>query len=89
MNVRLLQSYMSAEALRNCYADRKQQRGCTIYSVCYRMSKTITCRYTGVANSGFPHHNHSFVASGRYDGPDAPAKQGFLAMLIMCIGKLH
>ena len=59
MNVRLLQPYMSAEALWNCYADRKQQQGCTIYSVCYRMSKTITRRYTGVANSGFPHHTRA------------------------------
>ena len=62
---RLLQPYMSAEALQNCHVDRKQQRRCTIYGLCYKMSRTVTCRYTGVANSGFPHHT---VASLRQVG---------------------
>ena len=36
-----------------------------------------------------PPSYHSFVVSGRYDGPDAPAMQNFLEMFCILVKLMH
>ena len=61
----------------NLLGDNSEDNQCTaavLDSRCF-FTFSITCRYTRVANSGFPHHTIALLrpVSGRYDGPDAPA----------------
>ena len=61
----------------------KQQRGRTIYSLRYRMSRTITCRYM-FQRPGTHHHGKlaSLLAGVQQSMLLPPAKQDFLTMFI-------